>query len=247
MGGPLFSFGSCDRQLNTVILPNERSGGGEVMAKRTFEPNVNGEKAKVRVFFAELEGNNESVQEALKTMVSAMSRPVRIISDGRGNAKNPTMIESGESEAILDQIEDLSDSDVPDEDVVIQSVRKTRGTGTKKDRNAGLELVPNLNFRPDGQHALKDFFQLKSPSNDIEATLIFVYYLQKMMNVGKVGPSHVMTAFKEVGRAIPADLRQAIRNIKKTKMWLNFSDIEDVKMTTQGDNFVEHEMGKGGK
>jgi hypothetical protein len=28
------------------------------------------------------------------------------------------------------------------------------------------------------------------------------------------------------------------------KMWLNFTDIEDVRTTTQGDNFVQHEMGR---
>jgi len=55
----------------------------------------------------------------------------------------------------------------------------------------------------------------------------------------------VMTAFKEAGKAIPVDVRQTIRNVKRSKIWLNFTDIEDVRTTTQGDNFVEHEMGKG--
>jgi len=27
-------------------------------------------------------------------------------------------------------------------------------------------------------------------------------------------------------------------------MWLNFTDIEEVRTTTQGDNFVAHDMGK---
>ena len=102
------------------------------MAKRNNESASGSEKAKVRVLFAEVEGNNQSVQEALRSMVSAMT---------------------------------------------------------------------------------------------------------------KIGPAHVMTALKEAGRAIPVDLRQTIRNVKKSKMWLNFADIEDIRTTTQGDNFVEHEMG----
>jgi hypothetical protein len=64
------------------------------------------------------------------------------------------------------------------------------------------------------------------------------------MGLSKIGPAHVMTAFKEAGKAIPVDLKQTIRNIKKSRMWLNFTDIEDIRTTTQGDNFVEHEMGK---
>jgi hypothetical protein len=42
------------------------------MAKRSSEFASGTDKAKVRVFFAEVEGNNESVQEALRTMVSAI-------------------------------------------------------------------------------------------------------------------------------------------------------------------------------
>src|SRR6185437_10924308 len=59
--------------------------GGVSMARRNSESAFGTDKAKVRVFFAEVEGNNESVQEALKTMVSAMSRPVRVISELRSN------------------------------------------------------------------------------------------------------------------------------------------------------------------
>ena len=55
------------------------------MARRNNEPISGADKAKVRVFFAEVEGNNESIQEALKTMLSAMSRPVRVISEHKAN------------------------------------------------------------------------------------------------------------------------------------------------------------------
>jgi hypothetical protein len=53
------------------------------MARRNNEPAFSADKAKVRVFYAEVEGNNESVQEALKTML-AMSRPARVISEQKG-------------------------------------------------------------------------------------------------------------------------------------------------------------------
>ncbi len=71
-----------------------------------------------------------------------------------------------------------------------------------------------------------------------------LYYMQHVMELPKVGASHVMTAFKEGGKSIPVDLKQTIRNIKSSRMWLNFTEIEELRTTTQGDNFVEHEMGK---
>ena len=97
---------------------------------------------------------------------------------------------------------------------------------------------------PNGKQAFKEFVDEKSPKSDMEVTLATVYYMQKVMALSKIGPAHVMTAFKEAGKSIPVDVRQTIRNAKKTKVWLDYTDIEDVRTTTQGDNFVEHEMGK---
>lgn len=214
------------------------------MARRSNEPTPGTDRAKVRVFFAEVEGNNESVQEALKTMVSAMNRPTRVISEQKLNGKAAVLLEQAdvaEAEEALDQAEEVDDAV---EESALQNARRPRGTGKKVDRNAGLNLVPNLNFRPNGGRTLKEFVEEKGPKNDLETVLATIYYMQHDMALAKIGPPHVMTAFKEVGKAIPVDLKQTIRNVKKSRMWLNFTDIEDVRTTTQGDNFVEHEMGK---
>jgi len=40
------------------------------MVRRNNESAFSADKAKVRVFYAEVEGNNQSVQEALKTMLA---------------------------------------------------------------------------------------------------------------------------------------------------------------------------------
>ena len=104
--------------------------------------------------------------------------------------------------------------------------------------------MPDLNFRPTGEQALKEFVDEKNPKSDLEVALATVYYMQDVMALPKIGPAHLMTAFKEAGKPIPGDVRQTIRNVKRSKIWLNFDDIEEVRTTTQGDNFVEHEMGK---
>jgi hypothetical protein len=215
------------------------------MARRNNEPISGADKAKVRVFYAEVEGNNESVQEALKTMLSAMSRPVRAISEQKVNGNAPVLLQHGDidvAEEAIDQVEEVETSD--GESAPPPNARKTRGTGKKVYRNAGLKLVPDLDFRPDGKQALKEFVAEKSPKKDLEAALALVYYMQHVMELPKIGPSHVMTAYKEVGKRIPADVRQTVRNVMNLKMWLNFNDIEDIRTTTQGDNFVQHEMGK---
>jgi hypothetical protein len=214
------------------------------MARRNNEATSGADRAKVRVFFAEVEGNNESVQEALKTMVSAMSRPVRVISDQKANGKTVALLDQADAEVADEAIDDVEEVAALDEEPVSPNARKPRGTGKRVDRNAGLELVPDLEFRPTGKQTLEEFVDQKSPKNDLETALATVYYMQNVMALTQIGPAHVMTAFKGVGKAVPVDLRQTIRNIKKSKVWLTFTDIENIRRTTQGDNFVEHEMGK---
>jgi hypothetical protein len=215
------------------------------MARRSSDP-AGDDKAKVRVLFAEVEGNNETVQEALRTMVSAMSRPARIIQI-KANGETAALTQQ---DLEADSVQEALDSDIVTEGTLQSETsvgRKPRGSGTKTDRNAGIALVPDLNFRPQGHPTLRDFFAEKSPSNDMEDILVVVYYMQNQMTLAKIGPSHVLTALKEVGRGIPRDLKQTIRNMKERKVWINFSDIEDVSIATAGDNYVVHEIGKKGQ
>jgi hypothetical protein len=214
------------------------------MARRNNEPTSGADKAKIRVFFAEVEGNNESVQEALKTMLSAMSRPVRVISEHKANGNAAVLLQHADADVVEEPSNQVEEIEPSGQESAPPNVRKPRGAGKKVYRNAGLKLVPDLNFRLNGNPALKEFVDEKSPKNDLEATLATVHYMQHVMGLPKIGPAHVMTAFKEVGRPIPADIRQTIRNVMNLKMWLNFTDIEEVRTTTQGDNFVEHDMGK---
>jgi hypothetical protein len=215
------------------------------MARRNNEPTSGVDKAKVRVLFAEVEGNNESVQEALKSMVSAMSRPTRVISEQSTNGKAAVLLQQDSVDAVEEAVDQAEEVETPDEGATPVGARRPRGTGKKVDRNAGLNLVPNLNFRPNGKQSFKEFIDEKEPKTDLETVLATVYYMQRVMALTKIGPSHVVTALKEAGIPIPVDVKQTIRNVKKSKMWLNFTDIEDTRTTTQGDNFIEHEMGKG--
>ena len=37
------------------------------------------DKGKVRIFFAEVEGSNDSIREAIRTMAQAMNRPPNVV------------------------------------------------------------------------------------------------------------------------------------------------------------------------
>jgi len=104
------------------------------MARRNNETAPGADKAKVRVFFAEVEGNNESVQEALKTMLSAMSRPVRVISEQKANG-NAFLLQQADAEVevveeAIDQAEEVeapSEEPAPPNAVPERRLIATRG------------------------------------------------------------------------------------------------------------------------
>ena len=209
------------------------------MAKRGGDDGAL-EKGKIRIFYAEVEGNNQSLQDVLKTVVTAMSRPghTRI-------ATNPQAALSTQTEQAVSGEEVAGDSEeveAPELNGTPVRVRK-RGQGPKADRNAGIKVVPDLNFRPNGKPALKDFFAEKTPKTDMEQTLALAYYMQHTLELPSFGPGHILTGFRDVGRPVPVDLKGTMRNMKNLKAWLNFTNIEESRVTTQGENEVEHEMG----
>jgi hypothetical protein len=90
------------------------------------DPTLGVDKAKVRVFFAEVEGNNDSVQEALKTMVSAMSRSVRVISEHKSNGAAALLPSQTDAEDVEEAVEQTEEVEAAGEDFAPASVRKPR-------------------------------------------------------------------------------------------------------------------------
>jgi hypothetical protein len=211
------------------------------MARRSND-SAGEDKAKVRVLFAEVEGNNETVQEALRTMVSAMSRPARIV-QLKGNGENPALTQDLVSE-IADEVSHQDSFAEEPPQAETNTGRKPRGSGPKTDRNASIALVHDLDFRPQGHPALREFFADKNSSNDMENILVVVYYMQHIMSVSKIGLGHIRTALAEVKKSMPIDLRQTVRNVRDRKIWVKYSEPTDITTATAGDNYVLHEMGK---
>lgn len=79
-------------------------------------------------------------------------------------------------------------------------------------------------------------------SNEQRVTL-FVYFLSKNMNIPMVTEDHIYTCFNLVAVKKPTVLNQQIRNAKQ-KGWLNHDDWQDIKVTSPGENLIEHDLAK---
>lgn len=230
------------------------------MARGNNDRDQGTEKGKVRVFFAEVEGSNQTLQDVLRTVSQMLPRavevklPPKLVQNGAAAAvpnARPAEPDLFNQEAATSEVVDAVESDQPDMGAPI-AARKKRGEGTKTERNAGISPVADLNFVPKDKVALKVFFAEKAPVTDMEQVLVIGYYLKQTLGVSTFGPGHIFAGFKHVNKPIPVDLRQTMRNMKpmvgtkQGKGWLNFTDVEAARLTTEGENVVEHELPRNG-
>lgn len=200
------------------------------------------EATSARILFVEFKGNNASLQEALRALAGAMRGPVEVIApkrivssqDPKGNGATPTTAPEPAASPEYP-------TDEPEIPLTAGSERRKTPT-QKKDRNAGLSLVKDLNLRPSDKVSLREFVKAKAPQDQQSHVAVFVYYLKHMLALEKVGTNHVYTCFKHVEERVPEDLPQTLRNIASKKGWIDSGDKDDLRITVTGENFVEHDL-----
>jgi hypothetical protein len=229
------------------------------VAKRANEhaPQRPNGSLRVRLYEVEVNGADTTIEEALRAIermrrpvIDAPSAPKRIASSvapvngDTALPDDPTLFDN------LDQVQ----ADAPTAEIAPDAAndiagtdlaRKKRGDGDRKDRNAGIKPVGDINFVPNGKQSLKAFFAAKAPDSDMDQILVLCHFLRHTVQCDQIGPGHILSGFKHVGKPVPKDLKKTIRNMKDKKAWLNFTDIENIGLTTEGDNRVEYELGNG--
>src|SRR5688572_21884832 len=141
------------------------------MAKRANEqlPTRSNSSLRVRWVEVEVNGADTTIEEALRT-VERMRRPVIDTSPSTKRIAQTVQVNgnsaSADEQSLFNDREQVQadgegtelSSDAPlDTPTGAEPVRKKRGEGDKKDRNAGIKLVGDIDFVPAGKQALKDF------------------------------------------------------------------------------------------
>jgi hypothetical protein len=220
------------------------------MVKRQNENDGNRPLARVRYF--ELEGSDETIQKALSTFERMRNPaylpppPAKRLAPTNSPSREPTLFE--DEDDVIDAEVGTGSAEVSENDPNGQ--RRKRGDGPSVDRNAGITAAGDVDFYPNGKTSLKDFFAEKSPGSDMERCLVFSFYMQEVVMISPFGAGHLLAGFNNVGAEIPKDLPGTLRNMregkKRSKAWLAFSDLDNIRVTTNGLNHVRHELGKDG-
>jgi hypothetical protein len=220
------------------------------MARGNNDREQGPEKGKIRVFFAEVEGSNQTLQDVLRTVSHMLPRPVQVqvppklVQNGTASSARPPEPDLFNQGAAAPEV--IESAGVEQSDAGSNgTTRRKRGEGANRDKNAGLAIVKSLNLQPDGKESLKDFVAKKKPKSQEEHVAVYIYYLKNVLEEANVGFAHIFTCFKETGERMPGDLPQTCRNAASKKGWLDTANANDLKRTTRGDNLVEKDLPRG--
>ena len=129
-----------------------------------------------------------------------------------------------------------------------RSTLATEGQGRlrkQKKKPATYLIVKDLDLSAKmDKQSLRDFFKLKSPSSNMEKNVVFVYYLQKIATLEDITPNHIYSCYKDVNIKVPKALEQSLIDTAHHKGWIDTSNLDDIKIATPGENFVEHDLPK---
>jgi hypothetical protein len=109
---------------------------------------------------------------------------------------------------------------------------------------SGPGFVKDLNLHPTGKTALAEYAPAAQATSMDERSLVAVYYLKEVVGVEAVTVDHVFTCFKSMQWKLPSNLANSLQVVASRKGWLDTRAMQDIKVTSQGDNYVNHSLGK---
>jgi hypothetical protein len=118
--------------------------------------------------------------------------------------------------------------------------KKTTPSGTKKPK-VMTKPDKDINLFPTDKQTSLDFAKEKSPANLKQKGVVAIYYIRDILGYEHVGMAQVAAFFKAVGWPMPADLPNTLQQAG-TEGWLDTSDSDDLKITSVGENLVEHQL-----
>lgn len=122
----------------------------------------------------------------------------------------------------------------------LPSPSSAKAKPSKKSKTV-LSMDKNLNLNPAGKPSALDFASQKSPKSLKEKCVVSAYYLRDIISVEKVTAQGVLTFFKNLSWPVPSDLKNTLHQAGAAG-WLDTRDSEDIKITSSGENLVEHTL-----
>jgi len=128
----------------------------------------------------------------------------------------------------------------------VGSTPRNEQTAKKNRGKRSLEqpaIVKDLNLKADSSiESLRDFWKRKRPDGFLEQNAVFVYYLSMLKRIENISQDHVYTCYKDVAARIPGAFYQSLLDTSRRKGWIDTKNMQNIRVTTVGENFVEHDL-----
>jgi hypothetical protein len=206
--------------------------------------------ADVVIFFARARGGGPVVAQTVQALADAIQQATqpqlapRVAKSLPG--KPGTNGKAGEK-TLFDALEEVEEGEIEPVEI-LEPVTLEGGASDKKvsrpRKVAAYSFVKDLDLRPAEKPSMRDFFAQKAPPDQQAQFAVIIYYLTRVLGLSAVGVNHVYHALKDVEQKVPNDIAQIARNTASRKGWLDATDSANLKITTGGENFVEHDLPK---
>jgi len=123
---------------------------------------------------------------------------------------------------------------------------KPKGKSRAKANSAtSPSVVRDLNLKPKGKDSFDQFAAQKKPGSNQHKCVVAVYYLRHELALSSITVDHVYTCFKHMQWRVPSSLANTMAYVSSVHGWLDTRNMGDIKLTTIGENLVEHDLPKG--
>lgn len=123
-----------------------------------------------------------------------------------------------------------------------KKLRGKKAIKSKHPKRTSCSIIKELNLSPKRKKSFKAFFIEKKPKDGQELAALAVYYLKRTLELPRVSVNHIYTCFKDVGHRVFANMEQSLMVTAHRKGWVDTSELDNIKLTPIGENYVEHDL-----
>lgn len=116
--------------------------------------------------------------------------------------------------------------------------KKSKSTASK------FEVLKDLNLRPKTAISLTDYVQNYEVKSNADKIIVIINYLLEILKIEKVTINHIYTAFFVLKYRIPASFYQVVVNTKSRNNLIDFDNVNEIKLSTQGQNRLRLDINK---
>ena len=179
------------------------------MAKSYKDAETKG-RVKFRIIEFELDGNDSTLQESLRSLATAIQGrnsglPTKRMLNGTPSGTSDAVIPPSEGE------DSESETDVSDESREQEPAeRQSNPRGPRSYKEPQI-----LQIRSRYTAVAEISLDAKNPEADAERYLLIAAWLKEARNIAEVGGDHIYTCYRAMGFYPPKDAVQPLRDMKK--------------------------------